>query len=342
MATTPRRQNLVPYAIQSRAPFTIRLVWVTVVTIASLAYVPLAFAYVTAEIRRTLMVTATEPLTLDVEIPSGELQILYGRDGRVSIAGFARASADTKLDDNFFPAVLTIEQNGNHFSIRHVPNLAYPEEGINVSYRIDVPYRTEVTSRLRKGKQNISGILGPVKAATGKGDIKASYVSKGLQAQVENGNLDLQVIGEHVDARAGNGNISCMRVAQGVSAETEDGDITLMVVGPSTATVEKGIGRIDVGGARSGFVGSTDGGDIHIRAIPHDDWQLSSASGNIQLEFPPVAKFELDASTHSGQFQVDRDDISRPVSDPHHLRQKVNGGGKRIEVHTGSGRIVLR
>ncbi len=138
MATTPRRQNLVLHAIQSRAPFTKRLVWATVVAIASSAYVPLAFGHVTAEIRRTLTVTATEPLTLDVEIPSGELQILYGRDGRVSIAGFAQASADTKLDDNFFPAVLTIEQNGNHLSIRHVPNLAYPEEGINVLYRIDV------------------------------------------------------------------------------------------------------------------------------------------------------------------------------------------------------------
>ena len=326
----------------SNPRFTRRLAWAAVVTIASVAYGQLALAQPTDEFHRTLMVTATEPVTLDVEIPSRELQILYSRDGQVSITGFAQASADARLDNNFFKAVLTIEQNGNHLKIRHVRNPAYPEEGINVLYRMDVPYRTEVTSRVDHGKQTFSGIMGPVKAVTGKGDIKASYVSKGLQAQVDGGNLDLQVIGEHVEAKTGNGNISCERVAQGVSAETEDGDITLMVVGPSTATVKKGTGRIDVGGARASFTGSTNGGDLHVRAVPHDDWQLNSASGNIRLELPRAAKFELDVSTDSGEFQLDRDDITRPGSATRHFHQKVNGGGTRVDVHTGSGKIVIR
>jgi hypothetical protein len=170
---------------------------------------------------RNPSVTSTDPLALDIEVPSGDLQILYGREGQVSISGVAKASADAKLDDNFFPAVLTIEQEGNHLTIRHLPSPAYSEDGIRVLYRIDVPYRTEVTSRLNRGKQNISGILGPGKLATGKGDIKASYISKGLQAEVDHGNLDIQVIGEHVEAKTGNGNISCTRVAQGVSARQE-------------------------------------------------------------------------------------------------------------------------
>jgi DUF4097 and DUF4098 domain-containing protein YvlB len=177
---------------------------------------------------------------------------------------------------------------------------------------------------------------------TGKGDIKASYISKGLQTRVDHGNLDLQVIGEHVEARTGNGNISCARVAQGVSAETGDGDITLMVVGPSTATVKKGAGRIDVGGARSSFVGSTDGGDLHIKAIPHGDWQLNSVSGNIRVELAPAAQFEIDAATSSGNLLVDREDITRPDALISHLHQQVNGGGKRIEAHTTAGTIMIR
>jgi DUF4097 and DUF4098 domain-containing protein YvlB len=205
-----------------------------------------------------------------------------------------------------------------------------------------VPYRTEVTSRLNRGKQNISGILGPGKLATGKGDIKASYISKGLQAEVDHGNLDLQVIGEHVEAKTGNGNISCTRVAQGVSAETGDGDIIVMVVGPSAAAVKKGTGRIDVGGARSSFVGSTDGGDLHIKALPHDDWQLNSVSGNIRVELAPAAKFELDATTDSGNVLVDREDIAKPDAAVSHLHQRVNGGGKHIEAHTNAGTIVIR
>ncbi len=328
--------------MSSNPRFTRRLAWAAVVAIVWVACVQPTLAQRTAESHQTLTVTATDPVTLDVEIPSGELQVLYSRDGQVTITGSAKAPADAKLDDKFFQAVLTVEQNGNHLTIRHAPNAAYPEEGINVLYRIDVPYRTEVTSRVKNGRQTISGIMGPVKAVSGKGDIKASYVSKGLQAQVENGNVDLQVIGERVEASTGNGNINCTRASQGVSAETGDGDISLMVVGPSTATVKKGTGRIDVGGARGSFVGSTDAGDLHVKAIPHDDWALNSASGKIRLELPPAVKIELEASTNSGEFQVDRDDIVRPDSDARRLHQKVNGGGARIGVHSGSGTIVIR
>jgi hypothetical protein len=342
MATTRRRKTSPLFAARREARFARRLGWVMVASIASMACIQLSFAQVKAEIHRTLMVTSTEQVILDVDVPSGDLQILYGREGQVSIAGVATASADAKLDDNFFPAVLTIEQEGNHLTIRHVPEPAYPEKRSGVLYRIDVPYRTAVTSKLDRGKQNISGILGPVKAVTRNGDIKASYLSMGLQARTDNGNLDIQVIGEHVEAQTGRGNISCSRVTQGVSAETEDGDITLMVVGPSTATVKKGNGRIDVGGARGTLVGSTDGGDLHVRAIPHDDWQLRSASGNIRLDLPRAAKLDLDVSTTSGELQVDREDIAKPNSDSHHFYQTLNGGGKRIEVRTESGSIAIR
>jgi len=316
--------------------------WFALIALSLFMKVPGSFGQATAEFRRTLAVAPAQPVTLDVEITDGDLQIIYGRDGQISISATAKSSADTRLDDDFFSKVLTLDQKENHLIVRHAPHATYPEAGITVLYRIDVPYRTEVTSTLNRGKQNITGILGPVKAVTRLGDITAAYVSKGLQARADNGNLDIQVIGEHVEAQTGRGNISCSRVAQGVSAETEDGDITLMLVGPSTATVKKGTGRIDVGGARGTLVGSTDAGDLHIRAIPHDDWQLRSASGNVRLDLSRAAKLELDVSTTSGEVQVDREGIAMPNPDPHRFYQTLNGGGKRIEVRTESGSIVIR
>ena len=320
--------------------FTRLLGWAMIVTIAWLTDVESASAQFADQFHKTLAVTATEPVTLDIEVARGEVQVLYGRDGQVSIAGFAQASGGG-LDSKFFKAVPTIEQSGNHFKIRHVSDPTYSEQRTNVLYRIDVPYRTEVTSKVNDGRQILSGIMGPVKLITRKGDIKASYVSKGLRAEIETGNLDLEVIGEHVEAKTGNGNISCTRLAQGITAETEDGDITLMVVGPSTATVKSGAGRIDAGGIRGTFIASTYAGDLHVKAVPHDDWRLHSASGNIRFELPPSAKFELDASTNSGEFQVTRDDIATPHPDVRHLHQEVKGGGKHIQAHTDSGRIVI-
>lgn len=129
---------------------------------------------------------------------------------------------------------------------------------------------------------------------------------------------------------------------KGVSAETENGDIVLMVVGPSKAIVKKGSGRIDVGGARGSLTGLTSGGDVQVKAMPHDDWRLSSASGNIRIELPPAASFEVDATTNvASGVLINRNDIEKPDIAVRHLHQKVNGGGKRVEVRTESGKIII-
>src|SRR5215468_3750437 len=97
-----------------------------------------------------------------------------------------------------------------------------------------------------------------------------------------------------------------------------------MVVGPSKATVKKGTGRIEVGAARGGFMGSTAGGDLHVKAAPHDDWRLSSVSGCIRVELPQTARFEVDATTNLGDVLIGRDDIEKPNKPVRNLRQKVN------------------
>jgi DUF4097 and DUF4098 domain-containing protein YvlB len=312
-----------------------------IIAIALLARVKPLLAQTTADFHRTLTVTSAEMVTLDVEVKTGELQVSYGRDGEVSIVVSARSSAQAGIAGGSLPAVLRIEQRGNHIKV-HADDPAPREERISVLYRIDVPYRTELSSKVNSGKQVITGILGPVNATTNKGDIKAAYISNGLEGHVGTGNLDLQVIGGRVEAVVRSGNISCTRLPQGVSAETGEGDITLMVVGPSTAIVKNGTGRIYVGGARGSFIGSTDQGDLYLKAIPHEDWQLSTASGKVRLELPPSAKFELEASTKTGELQFERDDIRRPEANVLQFRQAVNGGGKRVAVHTESGRIVIR
>ncbi len=299
------------------------------------------FAQSADQFHRTLAVTA-DPVTLDVELPKGDLQILYNRDGEVSITGIGQTASGARVDKDFFSATLVIEQNGNRIKIRRVPSTAYADGNLNLVYRLDVPYRTDVTSTVNNGKQTITGIMGPVKAVTGEGDIKASYISRTLSARAERGNLDLQVIGERVEARTGDGNISCIRAAQGVAAETGDGDITLMVVGPSTATVKKGSGAIEVGGARGTLVGSTDSGTLHVKAVPRGDWQLNSGAGNIRVELPPSAQFDLDAAATSGGIATNRSDLQPSETDIHRLHQKVNGGGTSLQMRTQTGRIVIQ
>lgn len=302
-----------------------------------IAFCGSALTQVTREFHQALSVSIAQPVSLNIELSAGDLQVAYSREGEVSIS--LQTTADSSVPADFLANLLSVTRAGNQINIRQQHSLDTAADRIRITYRINVPYRTEVHSFLNNGRQTITGIMGPVSAKVNNGDLKVSYVSRAVVAHAGVGNLDMQVIGEHVEASTGRGNISCSRAAQGVSAETGDGDISLMVVGPSEAKVKQGAGRIDAGGVRGTFLASTDAGTLHVKAVPHDHWQLSSVSGTVRVELAPAAKFDLSATTDSGTFVIGRDDLRKPEGGARSLTERVNGGGKRIEVRTLTGTI---
>jgi len=300
----------------------------------------LASAQSRREFHRVFEVSLADSVILDVQLSRGSLEIAYGREGQVSITASTNNESSKALSEDPFTNHLIVSVNGNHLEIRDVPDVP-ADPDYNFAYRIDVPHRTEVRSFVQRGSETINGVAGPVEARTEDGGIKISYVSQTVRARTEAGNIDVQVVGGPVEAKAKRGNISCVRCLQGVDVETEDGDISLAVIGPSRANVRRGTGGIKVGGIRGSFIGSTAAGELYVRAVPHSDWQLSSVSGSVRIELPPAAKFEIEASTSSGEFIVKRNDFDTPEKQSHHLVRKVNGGGMHIEIHTESGLISI-
>ena len=280
------------------------------------------------QFQQTKLVALQEPVFLEVDIKSGQLQILYSRDGEVSLSVSMQSSSGVQAGGNSFPL---FEQNGNHITLRMLGDNHGPKSKTPL-YRLDVPYRTEVVSHVGAGTQEISGIMGPVRAVTESGNTRVAYVSQDVTAASDNGSLDFDVIGGRIQARVRRGNISCTRAALGIAAESERGDITLVAVGPSAAKVIRGPGRIEVSGARSTFTGSTDAGDIHVRAVAHDNWQISSRSGNIRIELPSNSSFLLDASTVAGEIVVDREDLES---------EAVSAASKRIDLHSETGQVAV-
>jgi hypothetical protein len=290
--------------------------------------------------QRTVAASIAEPVLLEVNLSRADLQIFYSHEGEVTVTAVRVSEKRTDLAEIGLSSYIIFEQTGNHITLRDRASSSV-DQSPRITYRIDVPYRTVVRSHVDHGNQTILGITGPVNATSGSGAITASYVSETATAETGEGDLALRVIGGRARAVTRKGNISCDRAAQGVEAETADGDITLMVVGPSKASVSGGTGKIEAGGVRGALVASTVAGDIHVRAVPHGDWQLQSATGSVSVELPPNAGFDLDASTDSGTVSIRRGDLPKAAPDARSVSEKANGGGKRIVVGTGSGRIVI-
>ena len=289
------------------------------------------------EFHRTLGVPLAEAVSLRVDLLDGDLRIAYARDGEVSISVTAQGAFSS--DPESLSTRLVIVESGDRVEVREQPGA--DSRNLRLTYAIDVPYRTEVHASLRHGKQTITGIMGPVNAEVGDGDVDLSYVSLGVSAHARTGNLSREVVGGRIEAHTGQGNITCLRASRGIDSETQDGDISLAVVGTSNAVVKHGSGRIDVRGAQGGLLASTTAGDLHVKAVPHEDWQLSSKSGTVRVELPPDFSFDLDAVSNSGDLVIVRNDLDKPPIGDRRLKQRANGGGKRIEVRTDSGKIVM-
>jgi hypothetical protein len=312
----------------------------TVTALLLFASMPLCALEQRAEFHRTITVSNAEPVMLVLELASADLEITYSRDGQVSVSAVAQVSGDSRYGDNELQSAVVIEQAGNTLKLRQVPDDL--GEKVKIRYRLEVPYRSAVRSVMEQGKVTVRGVSGPVEVQSRHSDVNISYVSEAAHIEVGSGNLELQVIGGRVRAKSGQGNISGQRLPGGISAETDDGDITLMEIGESDAAVNTGTGRIEVEGARDSLVSSTKGGNLHVRAVPHNDWKLSSESGTIRVELPDKVDSDLLASTESGEIQVDRDDLPKAAVDARRLLQRIHGGSHKIEVHTTTGRIVIR
>ena len=275
-------------------------------------------------LQRALSVELEAPVIVDIAVMRGDITVGYSRDGQVSIYAFAQDSSGRSFLMETLQSRLAIEQVNNRITIRDSRQPADLEAGLSISYRIDVPSRTEVKSIISvAGNQTVVGVSGPVTVVTSVGDIDVSYVDT-----------------EVVKAETGRGNISCSRAAR-VEAATGSGNITLMENGPSKAIVKKGVGRIEVGGARGSFEGSTDKGELHMRAVLWDDWRLNSASGNLRVELPKGAKFEVDLATDAGEISLARADMNKLDAEARLYRQKVNGGGKVIYARSQTGSISI-
>jgi hypothetical protein len=281
-------------------------------------------AFAKSPARQTLEVGIKDPVVLDLAVAAGDVRVTYSRDGELTLRVSAYDINGKDMSEQFLGRGITVEQSGPHVRIRSLPD-PFAGTALRVSYQIDVPFRTEVNATvLGAGNFTVIGITGPAALTTAEGNIQVAYVPR-----------------SRVEARTGKGKISCLRVRE-VFAETGSGNIVLKEDGPSRAVVKSGLGSIEAAGARGSLFASTDKGDLHVKAILYDTWQLTSSAGNVRIEMPDDAKFNLDADTISGSISVERDDMQKPASEIHQLHQRVNGGGSRVSLHSTAGNIFIQ
>ncbi len=195
---------------------------------------------------------------------------------------------------------------------------------------------------------NAQGIETTRRSWRGRGPERVAFTVElpaGVHVAASSGNGDVSVDGATADVRAssGNGDIEVLGSGGEVTARTGNGRITVRDArGPVSA--RSGNGRLEIASALGPVDASTGNGAINVvlDALGNGDMRFNTGNGRVSLQLPDDLNAEL--VTHLGHGSLDTD---FPISisgrtDFHNFRATIGQGGRRIEVSSGNGDLILR
>jgi hypothetical protein len=172
-------------------------------------------------------------------------------------------------------------------------------------------------------------------------DISAP-VGVALNLHSGSGDITVDHDGRYLSAMSGSGDVRAHGINGAAELGTGSGDIELDQTGSGDVKVKTGSGSIKVHGLNGGITAHSGSGDIEANGHLTGAANLSSGSGGIRMHLTQDAHFNLEASTGSGDINVNFPGAPRQGDNSrHHLTASINGGGAPLEVRTGSGDVEI-
>lgn len=267
------------------------------------------------------------PARLEIDTGSWDVTVHSGPAGAVTVTGrihvdnrwlFGQRSARVQELENNPP----VRQDGNTIQIGQIHL-----DNIYVDYEITVPTDTRIQSR------------------TGSGDVKILGLNGDLDLQSGSGDLTLENITGSIQTRSGSGDVRARDISGRFSAQASSGDIQLEERGKGDVDIHTTSGNIGVTGVDGALQVEAGSGDISAEGSPAGNWEARTGSGNVHLSVPRDSAFQLEASTSSGELNVNHA-ITLTVQGNldaarHELKGTVGSGGPQLTVRTGSGDIDI-
>jgi DUF4097 and DUF4098 domain-containing protein YvlB len=290
---------------------------------------------------RTLTVTA--PIRLELANASGNVSITGSCDNKVHVHAEVRSSGmgfdspQKRLDEvvNNPP----VEQKGD--TIRIGKDISRVRN-VSISYVIEVPHDTEVSTQVASGSQTILNVRGPVKADSASGSIRVDNIDRQTQLTTLSGSIEAQNINDDLRASSASGSVTVSKIKGDVRISALSG--TTQISGPGgRVDANTASGTVEVQGATRDVKAHAASGRVDVQGNPSESsyWDLKTVSGVVQLGVPPNANFHLTAEAISGQIRTDVPIVIEEQG-KHSLRARMGNGGGRVEVHTVSGEIRVR
>ncbi|MFZ0410134.1 MAG: DUF4097 family beta strand repeat-containing protein [Candidatus Acidiferrales bacterium] len=303
-----------------------------------------------------------------------------GNELRVSASASAGGDNQDQAQERLKSVNVVIEPlAGGGFAV-HPVNDTDDSMRLGVDLEVQIPAQSPVTATTNHGVVQISGVNGNVGVNSGAGDVDVHDCGGDVTATVNSGDTRITDIkgsvrlnghGDSVEVGDVTGDAT---IAGGFSGEVQArnvGGTTQFSSAQTTATLAHLTGRLqfdagdlqiaDVGGAAQvatrnkdvdveNVGGALEVSDVHGNIVvrfaraPTQAVAISNESGGVDLTLPDDTKFQIAATSSSGEVDSDFDDSTLQLNNDNgtgRLTGTVGGGGPRITIVTTYGTIAL-
>jgi hypothetical protein len=264
--------------------------------------------------------------TLDVSTDRGKIAVTAGQSGRIVVHGTltVRVGLDVPAD-----AVAIAERTSADPPVTHsgdILRLGTPTDGhvrraVTVSYVVEVPPTTAVSTTSESGETRVYGVGGAVIVRTQSGAIALGQLDGAATVTTGSGSVEVDTVAGALTVSTSSSGILARNIVGGLHVRTQSGSVEATMAGA---------GAIDVHTGSSG---------VRLHGVSGPT-AVETGSGRIEVWLAAGAGIDLDALTRSGGVDVRAVKVVG-VIDKRHVGGAIGGGGPKVRLMTRSGSIKI-
>ena len=271
-------------------------------------------------------------------------------------ASLSKEEIQKKLDE-FYDLKIGVE-NGTLTAIAKSKSRKWDRNNsLSISFKIYVTTNVSTHLTTSGGNINLKDLVGQQRITTSGGNLGIDHVKGKLKGTTSGGNINVANSDESIELTTSGGNIDANNCKGDVKLVTSGGSIRLESMDGNTEAVTSGGnvagntisgdlqahtsgGNIDLAGLSCNVETATSGGNIRVSIKePGKFIKIRNSGGEIALQLPANKGYDLELS--GGKIKTDNlNNFSGKAGDDE-LNGKLNGGGAKVSVDAGDGRITL-
>jgi hypothetical protein len=286
------------------------------------------------------------PAVVDVVTERGAIEVRVGRADRVVVTGTVTVRLAVSTPPNAIDLAKAIAASPpvqrEQSTLRLRPPAGDAERrAVTVSYVVEVPPGTNVTTRTDSGATTVTGVGGAIAVTTESAAINLAQLAGTVIVTTGSGAIEATQVSGPMVVTTRSSAFKGQALGGSLTLQTQSGAVEAAFTGEGSVNVQTGSSGIRLANVRGPLRTASSSGRMIVSGTPKGAWELTNGSGSMELTLDKTGGATVDLTSGSGSVSLQGVAVEGSVSKKH-VTGNVRGGGAILRAFSRSGSLLLR